>query len=1479
MGGDDLSEDHDEEHDRAGRIDPESAVDAVLALLNAGNEVAGRQVLTQRAATLCSDRAEEVFDRLLLQYAADEGAVRHIGAQRQRVRDARDRGVAAAYAEVLTPDYARSLGQAFQAMPVDDMQRIQAGSALAVLAEEGGDADRARAWRHEVGRTLARAALRSPPHRSLEWLEAASQWLDRDAAPAEWARAQHNLGELLRQLEEPGAVERAIDCFEHALEVFTPQAAPVDRGLALNSLGAAWLSRRSGVHEDNIDRGIVALEAALLLRPREHYPAHWCKTSLNLGSAYDARQHGDAKMNAAEAIRHLEAALGPEAEGLDPVLLTRARGLLAKRLASRGAEGGDAAEVRRAVAIAEQALAEAGPGAVGGDIATLHALVAEALDEGTTGSRDPEQALSRYEAALDAGQDDARWTVGRVLAEQSLGRLHEFRQAGDRTANLKVAIAHYETAAAIHDGREVAELAAVCRYWASQAWGKRRDLPREQVQHEVLLRLRAAVGQYPDAAPASLRITMRIAFADALCDSAAGDRGMRIEEAIGWYEAALTELQTDGDRDDRIRAHSGLGIALLERPKGDRADNLERAIGHQRQVLAICSREHDAREWALAQHNLGNVYAERTRESRRDNLEQAIACFEAALSVWKRDEHPEDWAMTQNSCAGALALRIAGDRADNIERALARYAQALEVYTREAHPQDWAMTQHNLALAWLQRVEGDRDVNVENGIAALQASLEFRTRDALPYFWAMTQANLGNAWQERRVGDHKANRQRALEHFRRAQQVYTREAYPADWAWIELSLGASALLPRVQDRIDGLRQALQVYTRERQPERWALGELALGHACAERDAGEPAGSPEAVLHFEAALQGLDPIGQPAHRSSALAGLGDLCMRAGQWERALGLHDEAMAIGEQAFEAAYTPDGQLAATAALAPACRQSAWCLWQLGRCADALLRLDSGRTRLLRLDLARDDADLATLPEDLRDRLKAARHAVRTLASEARQSYAELAAAPAAVDWRDLGAHWPNAERHEVDGGGTVWSVPLRDARGLLATLGLGFDVAARLDEARAALRVAQAQAFAVQPALRPRDLDEAQLLELIPPGGALVAFMLSSHGAAAWVLPAGTGHVDASHAVPLAGDTLERLQAHLDGDDDAPGWVDLLRTPAPDDIEAAAERERHIADRTGDLWPLLMAPVQARLEALGMGTDTPVLLVPHGALGLLPLHAAWREVGGWRRCFLDDHVVAFAPGFVAARTARARAGEARRHARTLLAVGDPLGDLPHARVECAAVAACFPPAARCLVGADATVGAVEAAVGGAAYLHFATHGRYSSYDVMRSHLVLAGGGRLNLARVVSPEFDLSKTRLVVLAACDSGLREASRTPDEFLGLPGGFIEGGAAGVVSALWSINDASTARLFATFYRSHLDDGLPVAVALREAQRSLRDATVESLGLAQTWEAAYLASIGDAPDPHAYGMMRWCRANPQARPYASPYHWAAFVFNGG
>jgi CHAT domain-containing protein len=68
------------------------------------------------------------------------------------------------------------------------------------------------------------------------------------------------------------------------------------------------------------------------------------------------------------------------------------------------------------------------------------------------------------------------------------------------------------------------------------------------------------------------------------------------------------------------------------------------------------------------------------------------------------------------------------------------------------------------------------------------------------------------------------------------------------------------------------------------------------------------------------------------------------------------------------------------------------------------------------------------------------------------------------------------------------------------------------------------------------------------------------------------------------------------------------------------------------------------------------------------------------------------------------------------------------------------------------------------------------------RSELTLAGQTRLSLARIISPEVDFLALRLVVLSACETGLIEFEQAPDEFLGLPAGFLEAGAPGVVSTL-------------------------------------------------------------------------------------------------
>ena len=134
----------------------------------------------------------------------------------------------------------------------------------------------------------------------------------RDDDPPKWAQLQHNLAESLR-VRTGGAradnIERAIEHFSKALEVFTAEAFPVDFGLAANSIGAAYLARRVGDHGENIERAIGFLTAALAVRPREKFPDYWGKTQVNLGSAFLTRVKAERADNLSRAIEHLEAAL------------------------------------------------------------------------------------------------------------------------------------------------------------------------------------------------------------------------------------------------------------------------------------------------------------------------------------------------------------------------------------------------------------------------------------------------------------------------------------------------------------------------------------------------------------------------------------------------------------------------------------------------------------------------------------------------------------------------------------------------------------------------------------------------------------------------------------------------------------------------------------------------------------------------------------------------------------------------------------------------------------------------------------------------------------------------------------------------------------------------------------------------------------------------------------------------------------------
>jgi CHAT domain-containing protein len=323
---------------------------------------------------------------------------------------------------------------------------------------------------------------------------------------------------------------------------------------------------------------------------------------------------------------------------------------------------------------------------------------------------------------------------------------------------------------------------------------------------------------------------------------------------------------------------------------------------------------------------------------------------------------------------------------------------------------------------------------------------------------------------------------------------------------------------------------------------------------------------------------------------------------------------------------------------------------------------------------------------------------------------------------------------------------------------------------------------------------------------------------------------------------------------------------------FEAYAERAtaapawlRRLDETARWLWDAVVEPARAAL-----GAAERAVLIPSGALQLLPLQAAWttdatRPTG--RRYAIDDLTLGYGPS---ARALLAVDTIVMGRALTgALVVEDPPHRdgprLPHAATEARGVLEQLPSAVH-LRGSDATRQAVLDALGEFPIFHFAGHAAADVERPLESALLLAGDEVLTMEELMNRR--LVGVRLAVLSACETAV-SAREVPEEALGIPTALIQAGAAAAVGAQWTVPDVSTAALMARFFDLWISGGHDPATALRRAQQWLRDAT-----------NAELAEV--VPDllPHDMSALPLAARElwETARPYAHPHHWAAFVYVG-
>ena len=184
-------------------------------------------------------------------------------------------------------------------------------------------------------------------------------------------------------------------------------------------------------------------------------------------------------------------------------------------------------------------------------------------------------------------------------------------------------------------------------------------------------------------------------------------------------------------------------------------------------------------------------------------------------------------------------------------------------------------------------------------------------------------------------------------------------------------------------------------------------------------------------------------------------------------------------------------------------------------------------------------------------------------------------------------------------------------------------------------------------------------------------------------------------------------------------------------------------------------MPQARCGAEEAGVKDGTRLIVLPTGALGLLPLELARDPATG--RSFANAYNVTAIPSleaYLAAARAAAKAGKPSLAEAVNPTGDDPEANLPFAEVEGAIVASRFK--GKPLVKLDrsnATPQVVLAGLQGKTYWHFASHGLFDRDDARQSGLMMKDRQLLTVGALLDARGTLGSPRLVVLSACESGL------------------------------------------------------------------------------------------------------------------------------
>lgn len=271
----------------------------------------------------------------------------------------------------------------------------------------------------------------------------------------------------------------------------------------------------------------------------------------------------------------------------------------------------------------------------------------------------------------------------------------------------------------------------------------------------------------------------------------------------------------------------------------------------------------------------------------------------------------------------------------------------------------------------------------------------------------------------------------------------------------------------------------------------------------------------------------------------------------------------------------------------------------------------------------------------------------------------------------------------------------------------------------------------------------------------------------------------------------------------------IDLLANTTMDKTRAPAKIASRLPDQTmASLLNEMSSLVQPWSDYLDKWQPTELIISPHSALNLLPIHAAT-----YRGAPLIEHFpIAYLPSPALASALLQRY---RRTIDTALLIGNPNADLENAEREVQQIMKQL-----VSVGAEvqsfyrerATTECVQKHAAEASVVHLACHSEIDHADFLRSGFRLSDR-RMTVLEIMS-SVELKRASLVYLSSCDSARPVVGRT-EELMALARSFLYAGSPTIIASLWPLDDETGCTFAEHFYDTWLSEGVSTIQAFQTA----------------------------------------------------------------